>query len=222
MTKEAGPIRVMIVDDHSIVRDGVSQILGKCDDIKLCAEAENAEEAVKQLNNTEIDLVIADITLSGSTSGIDLIKAINERFPHVKVLVMSMYDESLYGERAIRAGAQGYIMKEVGSIHLVDAIHKIMGGDLYLSEDLQKKIVTKLTRGSVDKVGDPVEMLSDRELEIYQLIGNGYSTKEISKKLNISMNTVESHRNKIKSKMNLKDSSDLVKHAIQWVISNSK
>lgn len=214
-------VRVIIVDDHSVVRDGVEQILDKAESIELRGKAASADEAIKLLSMQDLDLVITDITLSGSTSGIDLIKAIRERFPQVKLLVMSMHDESIYGERVIRAGASGYVMKEDASLKMVDAIRTVMSGDLYLSEGLQKKIVSKLT-SSVDKVGNPVEMLTNREFEVFRLIGNGYSTREIGERLNVSVNTVESHRNKIKAKMKLKSSAELVKHAIQWVISSSK
>ena len=139
MSKENSKIDVLIVDDHSIVRDGVEQIISKTEDINLIDKSSSADEALKVLNNTEIDLAIVDITLKGNINGIDLVKAISDRFPKVHVLVMSMHDESIYGERAMKAGAKGYIMKEVASLYLTDAIRVIMNGDLYLSDDLQKK-----------------------------------------------------------------------------------
>lgn len=215
-------INVLIIDDHSVVRDGVEQIISKTEDIELIGKAANSDEAIKIINNSKVDFTIVDITLKGNVNGIDLIKAIKERYPHIKILVMSMHDESIYGERAIKAGARGYIMKDVASLHLIEAIRKISKGELYISDELQKKLVNKLISNPNDKKGISVEILSDREFEIFQLIGNGFSAKEIAKKLNLSTNTIESHRNRIKNKLQLKDSAELTKHAIQWIITNSK
>ncbi|MBN1533614.1 MAG: response regulator transcription factor [Spirochaetes bacterium] len=213
-------ISVMIVDDHSIVREGVEQILGKSPDIVLAGKASGPDDAVRILNDGGIDLAIVDITLKGSVSGLDLVKAIDERFPGVRTLVMSMHDESIYGERAMKAGARGYIMKEVASLCLTEAIRRVMGGELYISEELQKKIVSRAIRGGSDRIS--VDALSDREFEVFQLIGNGYSAREIADRLNLSANTVESHRNRIKAKLNMKDSAELTKNAIQWVITQSR
>ncbi len=216
-------IKTVIIDDHSVVRDGVEQILSKTKDIDLIAKTESPDEVLKIASNQKLDVLIVDITLKGNISGIDLIKAIKERYPQIKILVMSMHDEAFYGERSIKAGAKGYIMKDVASLKLVDAIHTIYNGDLFLSEELQKRIVSKLLHTSGDSKNTfSTELLSDREFEIYQLIGNGFSTKEIASKLNLSANTVESHRNRIKTKLKFKDSAELTKHAIQWIIQNSK
>ncbi len=215
-------IRLMIIDDHSVVVDGVRSILSKEKDLVLVASASSADEALKILNSDRIDLVIADITLKGHISGIDLTKAIRDRFPATKVLVMSMHDDLMYGERAIKAGAGGYVMKEVASMRLVEAIRTIMAGELYVSEKLQKRLMSKLLKGGGDPGAIAMDILSDREFEVFQLIGNGFSTKEIAEKLNVSANTVESHRNRIKAKLNLESSAELSRHAIQWVISQKQ
>jgi DNA-binding NarL/FixJ family response regulator len=214
--------RLMIIDDHSVVVDGVRSILSKEDDMDLVASASSADEALKILNSDRIDLVIADITLKGHISGIDLTKAIRDRFPATKVLVMSMHDDLMYGERAIKAGAGGYIMKEVASLRLVEAIRMIIAGELYVSEKLQKRLMRKLLKGGGDPGTISMDILSDREFEVFQLFGNGFSTKEIAEKLNVSVNTVESHRNRIKAKLNLESSAELSRHAIQWVISQKQ
>jgi DNA-binding NarL/FixJ family response regulator len=214
--------RLMIIDDHSVVVDGVRSILSKEDDMELVASASSADEALKILNTDSIELVIVDITLKGHVSGIDLTKAIRDRFPATKVLVMSMHDDLMYGERAIKAGAGGFIMKEVASLHLVEAIRTILNGELYVSEKLQKRIMNKVLKGGGDPGAISMDLLSDREFEVFQLIGNGFSTKEIAEKLNVSANTVESHRNRIKTKLNLESSAELSRHAIQWVISQKQ
>ena len=215
-------IRVLIIDDHSVVIDGVRSILAGENDMELVASASTADEALKVLNDGSIDLAIVDITLKGNISGIDLTKAIRDRFPATKVLVMSMHDDLVYGERAIKAGAGGYIMKEVASLHLVTAIRTIMAGELYVSEKLQKRIMNKLLKGTGAPGAISIDVLSDREFEVFQLIGNGFSTREIAEKLNVSTNTVESHRNRIKAKLNLESSAELSRHAIQWVISQNQ
>jgi DNA-binding NarL/FixJ family response regulator len=215
-------IRVLIIDDHSVVIDGVRSILAGEKDMELVASASTADEALSVLNDGTVDLAIVDITLKGHISGIDLTKAIRDRFPSTKVLVMSMHDDLVYGERSIKAGAGGYIMKEVASLHLVTAIRTIMAGDLYVSDKLQKRIMNKLLKGGGAPGAISVDVLSDREFEVFQLIGNGFSTREIAEKLSVSTNTVESHRNRIKAKLNLESSAELSRHAIQWIISQNQ
>jgi DNA-binding NarL/FixJ family response regulator len=215
-------VRVLIIDDHSVVIDGVKSILAGENDMELAASASTADEALKVLNDGGIDLAIVDITLKGNISGIDLTKAMRDRFPSTKVLVMSMHDDLVYGERAIKAGAGGYIMKEVASLHLVTAIRTIMSGELYVSEKLQKRVMNKLLKGTGTPGAISIDVLSDREFEVFQLIGNGFSTREIADKINVSTNTVESHRNRIKTKLNLESSAELSRHAIQWIISQNQ
>lgn len=213
---------ILIVDDHPLLRQGIKQVIELEEDLKVCGEASTANEAIDLINRNRPDIVIVDITLAGNVNGIELIKSLNERFPDIKTLVLTMHDESLYAERAIRAGARGYIMKEVASKNIINAIRTILKDELYLSEQISKKIIDKLVRGSADTIGISVENLSNREFEIFQLIGNGFSTKEMAKKLNLSIYTVESHKKNIKEKLKLKNSSDLAKYAIQWVIIQNK
>ncbi len=214
--------KILIVDDHPLLRQGIKQVIELEEDLKVTGEASSANEAIDMINRDKPDIAIVDITLAGNVSGIELVKSINERFPDIKALVLTMHDESLYAERAIRAGARGYIMKEVASKNIINAIRTILNDELYLSENISKKIIDKLVRGSADTIGISVENLSNREFEIFQLIGNGFSTKEMAKKLNLSIYTVESHKKNIKEKLKLKNSSDLSKYAIQWVIMQNK
>ncbi len=214
--------KILIVDDHPLLRQGIKQVIEIEEDLKVIGEASSANEAIDMINRDKPDIAIVDITLAGNVSGIELVKSINERFPEIKSLVLTMHDESLYAERAIRAGARGYIMKEVASKNIINAIRTILNDELFLSENISKKIIDKLVRGSADTIGISVENLSNREFEIFQLIGNGFSTKEMAKKLNLSIYTVESHKKNIKEKLKLKNSSDLAKYAIQWVIMQNK
>jgi len=214
--------KILIVDDHPLLRQGIKQVIELEEDLKVCGEASTAHDAIDLINRDKPDVVIVDITLAGNVNGIELIKSLNERFPDIKTLVLTMHDESVYAERAIRAGARGYIMKEVASKNIINAIRTILSDELYLSEKISKKIIDKLVRGSADTIGISVENLSNREFEIFQLIGNGFSTKEMAKKLNLSIYTVESHKKNIKEKLKLKNSSDLAKYAIQWVIMQNK
>jgi DNA-binding NarL/FixJ family response regulator len=210
-------IKIMIVDDHPIVRQGLRMIIEREEDFSICAEASNANEAIRIIGDCDPDVVIVDISLDGSTNGIELVRAIKDRYPGVLSLVLSMYDESLYAERAIRAGASGYVMKKEADNNIINAIRLILKGDLYLSDDISKSIVKKLLHISSDQELSPESVLTDRELEIFMMIGNGIGTKEIARRLNLSLNTIETHRRHIKEKMQFKDLNELVKYAVQWV-----
>lgn len=215
-------IKVMLVDDHPIVRQGLRDVLEATGDITVCSESGNANDAITLINKDKPDVVIVDIMLEGNVNGIDLVKSISERFPDIYTLVLSMHDESIYAERAIKAGARGYIMKDIAPRNIADAIRTIKKGELYLREDLSKKILEKMVNRNPDPKSVSTDRLSDRELEVFQYIGNGYSIKEIAGKLNLSIYTVESHRRSIKEKLNLKTSADLNKTAIQWIILQHK
>jgi DNA-binding NarL/FixJ family response regulator len=210
-------IQIMIVDDHPIVRQGLRMIIEREEDFSICAEASNANEAIRIIGDCDPDVVIVDISLDGSTNGIELVRAIKDRYPGILSLVLSMYDESLYAERAIRAGASGYVMKKEADNNIIEAIRLILKGDLYLSDDISKSIVKKLLHISSDQEISPESVLTDRELEIFMMIGNGIGTKEIARRLNLSLNTIETHRRHIKEKMQFKDLNELVKYAVQWV-----
>lgn len=216
------PISIVLVDDHPIVRKGIREVLENSGTITVIGEASSSDEAIKLINKAMPDMMIVDIIIEGSSNGIDLIKSVSERMPSIKCLVMSMHDESMYAERAIRAGARGYIMKDIAPRNIIEAVQTVMNGELYLKNETMKTLVDKLLTRTGSPVKTTTDILSDREFEVFRLLGNGYNAKEISHKLNISVHTTECHRRNIKKKLKVRHSSDLLKYAIQWVISSSK
>jgi DNA-binding NarL/FixJ family response regulator len=208
--------RVLIVDDHPLLRKGVGQLIDQEKDLMVVGEAEDANKAITAIENTKPDVALIDITLNGS-SGIELLKNIKVRFPKLKMLVLSMHDESVYAHRALRAGASGYIMKQEGPEKVLTALRKVLKGEVYLSEHLGNRILHTLVNGRAALPISPVEELSDRELEVFSLIGLGHGTRPIAEKLHLSIKTIESHRAHIKEKLNLQNATELVHHAIQWV-----
>jgi len=182
----------------------------------VCAEAGTARKAMAAISEAKPDVGIVDITLQG-TNGIELIKNIVAQWPDFPVLVLSMHDESLYAERALRAGAKGYVMKQEAPEKLTGAMRRILNGQIYVSEKLADKMMRKAIDGKVQHDASPVAILSDRELEVLQLIGQGHGTRQIAEDLNLSVKTIESHRAHIKEKLNLKTAPEMVRFAVQWV-----
>jgi len=207
---------VLIVDDHPIVREGLAQLIDQESDLKVCGQAEDAHEAMQAIRALAPDLVIVDISLK-DTSGMELIKDLKVQYPRLPVLTLSMHDEAVYGERALRAGARGYIMKQEATEKVVTAIRRVLAGEIYVSSGMAAKMVSKIVGGGARESGSPVECLSDRELEVFRLIGEGYSTREMAEKLHLSVKTIETYRAHIKEKLNLEDANELLRCAIQWV-----
>jgi DNA-binding NarL/FixJ family response regulator len=207
--------RILIVDDHPIVRQGLVQMLGHEPDMEACGEAESAAEALKAIAAAAPDAAIVDLSLKDS-SGLELLKDIRVRYPRLPVLVLSVYDESMYAERALRAGAKGYMMKEEAAEKVVTAIRRILAGQIYLSEAMASRLLHVLVDGRPDAGLSPAERLSDRELEVFQLIGQGFGNTEIARRLHLSPRTVETYRGHIKEKLNLSGATELLQHAIQW------
>lgn len=208
--------RIFIVDDHPIVRKGLAQLINQEDDLVICGEAENAETALELLKKVKPDLAIVDISLRG-IDGIELTKLIRARFDSIPVLVVSMHDESLFAERALRVGARGYIMKQEAIEKMMEAIRKVLRGELYVSERVSANIVKRFVDGKAEGLSSLEELLSDRELEVFQLIGQGFGTRQIADQLHVSVKTVESYRANIKEKLNLKNATELIKHAVHWI-----
>ncbi len=213
------PKRIMVVDDHPIMRQGLCALIGAEQDFVVCAEAESAEQAVGVAEKEKPDLLIADITLPGR-NGIELIKDLQSVTPDIPVLVLSMHDEGIYAERVLKAGGRGYVMKQEGGLSLVTAIRKVLSGQVYVSESISAKILDAMSGGRLQANRSSVDSLTDRELEVFQLLGNGLGTREIAERLHLSVKTVEVHRANIKKKLNVDTANALVRFAVRWVESN--
>ncbi len=207
---------VLIVDDHPIVRQGLAQLINQEKDLEVCGQAEDAHEAMQAIRQLNPDMVIVDISLK-DTSGMELIKDLKIQHPDLPVLTLSMHDEAVYGERALRAGARGYVMKQEATGKVVTAIRRVLAGEVYVSEGMAAKMVSKLVGGGARTASSPADSLSDRELEVFRMIGEGFGTREMAEKLHLSIKTVETYRAHIKDKLGLQDANELLRTAIQWV-----
>lgn len=205
---------VMLVEDHPVMRHGLSQMIDREDDLQVCGEAASATQAIDLVSQTNPDVVVIDITLEDG-DGIELIKDIRTRFEHVKMLVSSMHDESLYAERALRAGAMGYISKEASREEFLEAIREILKGRIAVSAAISNRMLKRATGSKQPDDRSPIETLSDRELTVFEFIGQGLSTRQIAEKLFLSVKTIETYREHIKAKLNIKTSTELVRHAVQ-------
>lgn len=208
--------RILVVDDHPFMRAGLAQLIDRQPDMVVCCEAGNPAEGLQQAQASRPDLVLSDITMPGR-SGAEFIKDLHALQPDLPVLVISMHDESIYAERMLRAGARGYIMKEAGGEALLAAVRQVLRGEVYVSAKLSARILENLTGSRPRGSSSPIAKLSDREFEVFQLIGQGRSTGDIAAELHLSSKTVDVHRANIKAKLGLKDSTALVRHAVRWV-----
>src|SRR2546423_169724 len=209
--------RIVIVDDHPLFRKGLEQLINSSDDgFRICGEAGDAAEGMATIRELKPDLVIVDLSLPGA-NGIELIKNIRAEFAKLPVLILSMHDESLYALRALRAGAQGYVMKHEAMANVIQAIHEVFNGRPYLSPAMAAQVITKFAHHDAEGETDAVERLSDRELEILELIGKGNEVRQIAKLLHLSPKTVETHRAHIKDKLDLKNSREVARFALQWL-----
>lgn len=213
--RKAVPAKVVIVDDHPIVREGLARVINQCTDMVVSGEADNISTAVEIVERQKPNLVVVDISL-GSQSGIELIKDIKARQPMVPVLVNSMFDESLYAPRCLRAGASGYLMKHERPAILIEAMRRVLRGEVHLSPKMTQEMLSQMPGGRANRGATPAEVLSDREFEVYELLGRGHRTKEIAHMLNLSDKTVQTHREHIKEKLEIKDAIALVRHAMRW------
>jgi DNA-binding NarL/FixJ family response regulator len=205
--------RVLIVDDHPIFRQGIAQIVHQAGGLKVCGEADSPERALQSVAALQPDVAVVDLTFPAG-SGLGLVRDLKVWHPSVRVLVLSMHDESLYAERVLRAGASGYIMKHEIAEHFVEAIRQVLRGSIYLSERMAARMLQKLAGREPTKALSSVESLSDRELEVYQLVGQCLSTREVADRLCLSIKTVETHLEHVKVKLGLESSRELFRHAI--------
>jgi DNA-binding NarL/FixJ family response regulator len=208
--------RIVIVDDHPLFRKGLEQLIHSEDGFAVCGEANNAAEAMDVIRTLNPDLAIVDLSLPGA-NGIELIKNIRAEFSKLPVLVLSMHDESLYALRALRAGAEGYVMKHEAMTNVIQAIREVFNGRPYLSPAMAAQVITKFAHRQAEGEADAVERLSDRELEVLELIGKGNDVRQIAKALHLSPKTVETHRSHIKDKLDLKNSREVARFALQWL-----
>lgn len=211
--------RILIVDDHPLVRRGLSELINREADMEVCGEAEDAPEAMQSVAKLKPELVIVDISLKGN-NGLELIKNIKAFDPSIQILVLSMHDESVYALRVLKAGARAYVMKQEVVDKVMEAIRRIRTGKLFVSERVAHQMLNQVIDGSDPSAESPVDNLSDRELEIVSMIGNGLQTREIAKRLNISIKTVESHRAHIKEKLTIANGTQLVQWCVRWVEQN--
>lgn len=207
---------VLIIDDHPLLREGLSHLINEQRDLRVLAAVEEGDAAYQVLAQTPGDIVIVDLCLKG-ISGIDVIKSLKQRFPSIPALVLSMYDEPFYTERALRAGARGYISKRAPSDKVIAAIRHVLSGYIYLSDSMETQMLNPLFLGKSAAADSLVDRLSDRELEVFQLLGRGHETREMADKLKISSKTVQVYREHIKEKLNLENSTQLIQQAALWV-----
>ena len=208
--------KVFLVDDHPLVREHLTALIQHEADLQVCGEAADAPTALSLISRQVPDLVILDISLKRS-NGLELIKSLKEMWPKLPVLVLSMHDEMLYAERSLRAGALGYITKEEATVNVLSAIRKVLRGQVYLSDRMAGRMMKRMVGGVAKEGGSPLEVLTDRELEVFQMLGRGLGTRQIAEELRLGIKTVESYRARIKEKLQLEDGNQLLQHAIQWV-----
>jgi DNA-binding NarL/FixJ family response regulator len=212
-----GKKTVLVVDDHPLMRQGLALLINQQEDMEVCGEAEEAQAAMQAIARRRPDILILDISLNGP-DGLELLKSIRASDPVLPVLILSMHDEAIYAERALRARANGYIMKQEASEKVLVAIRRILNGDLYLSDRMSNKMLQQFIGGAPSMIQSRIAALSDRELEVFRMIGAGRATREIADDLHLSIKTVETYQAHIKEKLSLRSGRELIQHAIQWKI----
>jgi DNA-binding NarL/FixJ family response regulator len=207
--------RIFLVDDHPLVREWLTNLINQQPDLEVCGECESAPQALQKIIELNPDVAVVDISLKDS-SGVELIKSLRQAHPKVQVLVLSMHEESLYAERALRAGARGYVMKRETTRKVIEAIHTVLAGKLYLSDHVKEALATRLVDKAAAGNQTPPELLSDRELEVFEMLGRGQGTRLIAENLNVSVKTVQAYCARMKEKMGLSNATELLREAIRW------
>lgn len=219
--KAAAPRRLLLIDDHPIMRYGLAQLVADEAGLEICGQAGSARDGLEAVERLKPDLAVIDLTLPDK-NGLELLKDLQALHPSLQCLVLSMHDEAMYAERALRAGARGYLMKEVAAEQFIHAVQKVLSGGIYVSETMASRMLEQAVSGRPRATGLGVEQLTDRELEVMELIGGGRATKLIAEQMGISTRTVEAHRAHIKDKLGLTDGAELVRYAVQWVESRGR
>lgn len=213
--------RIFLVDDHPITREGLARLINHERDMEVCGQANTAAKAVTDIEPMKPDLVVVDVSLTTGASGLELIKDLVARHPRLRMLALSTHDEALYAERALRAGAKGYVMKQEPTEKVMAAIRQVLDGGIFLSDAMKDRLLHKMTQSGSAPTATEIERLSDRELEVYRLIGQGRGTRQIADELHLSMSTVETYRTHIKEKLHLASAPELVRRAVEWVHSQA-
>ena len=209
------PRKVFIVDDHPLVRNGLRQLIEGEPDLSVCCEADSMSSAIKSIASNLPEIAIIDLSLPDG-NGLELVKRLQARYPDIPILVSSMHDENLFAERALRAGAKGYINKKEAAARVLDAIREVLKGKIYVSQRMTERLLQNVSGSAQKSAQSPVERLSNRELEIFELIGHGVHTGKIADKLHLSVKTIETHRASIKRKLGLHTANELIRSAVQW------
>jgi DNA-binding NarL/FixJ family response regulator len=217
---QAGKAGIVVVDDHPIVREGLVRVIEQTADLRVCGQAQDIPQALEVIQSSKPALVVLDISLGGQ-NGLELIKDLKVRHPRLPILVHSMYDEGMYAERCLRAGARGYLMKQEPPPRLIGAVRQVLRGEVALSDVMTKQLLCRLSDGKTSRGSSPSELLSDRELEVFELVGRGRRTQDIAQTLHLSDKTIQTHREHIKEKLGIKDAVGLVRRAVQWVESQA-
>jgi len=213
--------RIFLVDDHPVTREGLARLINHERDLEVCGEAGTAARALADIVLQQPDLVIVDVSLGSGSSGLELIKDLSARDARIRMLALSTHDETIYAERVLRAGAKGYVMKQEPTAEVMRAIRKVLSGEVFLSPAMNERMLRKLTSSTTAPLASEIEQLSDRELEVYRLIGQGRGTRQIAAELHLSISTVETYRTHIKEKLHFASAPELVRHAVEWVHSQA-
>lgn len=213
--------KVFLVDDHPVTREGLARLINHEPDLEVCGEANAAARAISSIEALKPDLVVVDVSLGTGASGLELIKDLVARDLGLRMLALSTHDESLYAERALRAGAKGYVMKQAPTAQVMEAIRRVLSGEIFLSKAMNERMLQKMAGSSAVALGSEIDQLSDRELEVYRLIGQGRGTRQIAAELHLSISTVETYRTHLKEKLRLNSAPELVRHAVEWVHSQA-
>lgn len=208
-------IRVFLVDDHPAIREAIRDTIDDTIDMEICGETSSSDEAFRQIEEVDPDVAIIDISLNDA-HGLDLVQNIRAQYPEVQTIVFSMYDENVYAERAIRAGAAGYLMKSEPTKNIVEAVRSVHDGEVYLSRRMASRILNKVAMGETSEPSFAIDELTDREMAVFQMLGQGYSVQEIQDRLNLSRKTIETYRRRAKEKLGFDTVSELLQYAVQW------